>query len=754
MTSKKVKIVGVFFLIIILSVFLVSCDLFEEDSIAPEEYSNYEIIIEVVDELTESGVEEATLSIENVKGEYIYAKETDENGLYIFENVELEDNEEFSIIINKEGYISKEVKAVADDDPIKLTQEDAVEISRADFEGAIKIDGPDYITKGEGATFQVKIDNEKASDFPVVVKENVKYTDKNGEVTFHPDKIGSFRARSGLENSLAGKLFWVFPETNRDIEINSLRYHPDHPRHSFFNKGLTGANSITLKAYYTFDEQGEITPIIQGGQGLHWHEVSHKIQQEYLKYQMNKVRDWGFEKIYIHNEILSPDYLGWGDTDKVKNLPESAQQNYLDNVEEEAITLAKFARNKDVDILVPFEHELGWEEIERYKDNLDELRNIYDGKLGVKMTGDAHIISDSFYRQEEPEIKEDLTKFDVIFPIAKLDIPDMSLLDDSITQSQPPTPSEAEQAAQNFLDFYKGIGDKYEARIMPQWIADFGFEPGISDQFIDQFANNAEAVTWLYETILGEIKDKGLYGASAYKTQYTRPRHEIDYIQDTRLYETVASYFSQEREINFVDRDHHKSQHEIMLSENNEDEGDNSLGININGDPMDWRKVDPVYYNPSSTFPNYFIDWYYQGIINDFKPERLNLKAIYALNDDENLYIMIDFYEEAIDVEELKNKGYDIEIQLDIEGNAEWNYWIDLLPTKGRMSNGEKVTEFPFSDGEVYELKIPLQALGYPEEITLHRTFMSSSGNDDEGMLDNWAKGLEIPIIDIDDIVE
>lgn len=747
MGSHKFKIAGIFVLIIVVNLTAASCDLFQDEGLDPEDYSSYKVIVEVVDEVTGSNIQEVTLSIEDVRGEYIHAEETDETGLYVFENVNLEDNEEFRIIANKEGYASKEITAVADQDPVKLTGIDAVKMVKGEIEHPIEITGPDYVTKRERATFKVRSNNEAVSNFPIVVAEEIKYTDESGQVSFQLDEIGCFKAKSYLENISEDKLFWVFPETSRDLEINSLRYHGDHPRHSFFYKRMTGANSISIKAYYVFDDKGNISPIILAP--FDWQEVSHKTKQEFLKYQIDKVRDWGFDKIYLHIEVLSPAYLGWEETE-IEDLDEPARQNYLNNIEKEAMILAEFSQNKSVDILTPFENELGWDEIERYKDNLKELRDIYGGKLGVKLTGDVNVIGDSFYKQVKPEIKVDLSEFDVIFPIAKLDIPDMSLIDDSIHQSQPPSLYQTEQAVEEFLDFYQKIGDKYQARIMPQWIAQYGFKPGVSDQFLSYFSNKKEAFAWLYETILAGITERNMYGGSAYKTQYTRPRHEVDYTTDTQLYHSVASYFSQEGEIDFLSREHHKSQHEIKISENPSDEDENPLGIEIDGSPKDWEAVDPVYFNPSQTFPAF--EWLKEGGRESFKSERLNLKAIYVMNDNENLYIMIEFYGEAISVEELRNSGYNLEIKFDIEGDAEWNYEAELLPSKGKIDskNGERVTEFPYGDKEVYELKIPLEALDHPKEITLFMTDMSHY----QGMLDIWARGMEIPIIDIEDIVD
>lgn len=64
----------------------------------------------------------------------------------------------------------------------------------------------------------------------------------------------------------------------------------------------------------------------------------------------------------------------------------------------------------------------------------------------------------------------------------------------------------------------------------------------------------------------------------------------------------------------------------------------------------EWRVLGSVCFNPSQTFPWFSIGWYYGEKYPLGKDEALyfenirNLKSVYAVNDPENLYLMLEFY--------------------------------------------------------------------------------------------------------------
>ena len=92
------------------------------------EHLEYNITIKVIAEDTNEAVNEAELKIENVDGNKITAKQTDEPGLYSFEKIKLEANADFQVEINKEGYENKTLTFTADSTNISLTGEEAIKL--------------------------------------------------------------------------------------------------------------------------------------------------------------------------------------------------------------------------------------------------------------------------------------------------------------------------------------------------------------------------------------------------------------------------------------------------------------------------------------------------------------------------------------------------------------------------------------------------------------------------------------------------
>jgi len=74
----------------------------------------------------------------------------------------------------------------------------------------------------------------------------------------------------------------------------------------------------------------------------------------------------------------------------------------------------------------------------------------------------------------------------------------------------------------------------------------------------------------------------------------------------------------------------------------------NPLSIRIDGNPSEWQSLDPVYFNPSQILPwSSLSPWFNPETQPEgfFKAKDMrNLKSVYAVNDSDYLYLMLDFY--------------------------------------------------------------------------------------------------------------
>jgi hypothetical protein len=591
-----------------------------------------------------------------------------------------------------------------------------------------------------------------------------KQTGEDGRVTFNIDMAGPFKARVeklGYED--ASTLLWVFPEGNEELRIRALRdLGMFTPRSSY---RMAGGNFTSLKAYYLYDEQGNVYPAIDKFGAGGFARVSREKQQETLGLLIKKARDWGFEGVYLHAQLLPS--TEWEVEHSEKN--ETKDANYLEQRREEALALAEFAQKQNVDlldVLGTFEARYieGFtesEEMALYKELLPELRERYTGELGVGVTG-AH-----FYLVGLPFPERDYTGFDFFLP--RFNIP----------MKKDYSPSDIENAIEEYLEFGEYVASEYGVKLLPVWVAVYELEEDKS--FFDDFGGDYEATkVWLLNTVFEKALGRNIEGLSTFELGYFGRLWAVDhghpkiYIrQSKRPLQTVARYFTQpwneerryvltnlqtaelvanslgypstfeqleEAYRAFQDNDNtlaNKIAVNILREASNLE---SPLGITIDGEGSEWLPKDPAYYNASQTF------LWFDGSWRDADPtgEAKNLKCIYGVFGPEDLYLMLEFYGQP--------PTADLAMELDIGLDGAPDYSIAISPYKSHLfrinyRNNEILRPFPFiaeledfKYGKVIELKVPLRLIENPEKVNLIVFYPSSEKWDVEIYRIDWTQ--------------
>jgi hypothetical protein len=516
-----------------------------------------------------------------------------------------------------------------------------------------------------------------------------RQTGEDGRVAFNIDMAGPFKARvEKLGYRDASTLLWVFPEGNEKFPIRAIRtLSGGQAGTTISDYRMAGANTASIKVYYLYDENGNIYPADPFPLG--WRELPRGVHKKYQEWMISTVRDWGFENIYLIAQPL-PESIFASEEPHPTVFTEEVKRNFLEQMREEALWLAEFAEEQNVDILDAFNLEatdignLGLsEDFLVYRNLLPELKEKFSGDLVVMMVGGIqHFV-------EGRELLEyDYNGFDYINPVLSCRHTDLNT----------GSPSEWEVAMHEYFDFTEQLGKKYEAKVMPVWLAGLHVH---DEQLFNQFLRNGEfedyedVKVWFLNSILEEALKRNVDGVEACTLEYFSrlygPHGPYGYKfptwQSKRPLDTVAKYFShpwneEGREtLSFLQHaallTNSIASYDQELAEWAEDNvvealiayrsGDystasliaaeilkeasrvnNPLSIRIDGNPSEWQSLDPVYFNPSQILPwSSLSPWFNPETQPEgfFKAKDMrNLKSVYAVNDSDYLYLMLDFY--------------------------------------------------------------------------------------------------------------
>ena len=563
---------------------------------------------------------------------------------------------------------------------------------------------------------------------------------------------------------------------------------------------MAGFNYARIKAYYTYDEEGNVYPIIitlgdaeelsdeaveiikekyPGEVPRHnlWIRVPNDIHLRSLAWTISRARDWGF-KIFLMAEVLPPsEETGGKEGIPPPRLTQDALKRFLEQRKREAIILTEFAEKQKVEILDPIgpawapeEPEVALKQLSLYRRLLPELRMKFSGKFLVHMIGRIDNLSD--YSSEYNYSGFDYLGFWFGCGAAHLNTG---------------SPSEWAEAVHRYLNYAEFIKDKYKIDLLPMYIASFQYDDYKAfNEFMSNFNDSYEdAKLWFMNLIFDELSEIDVAGADVHPLWFFQMRSHIPGISANKEADQKFSYWPTRRALNFViEHFSHPWNKEgkstlIMLrhaelatnliaakssnlnltswtSKSLEKAFEayrngkyksaaqvlrgifgffshikNPLNINVDGDREDWEIIDPIYFNPSQAFPWFNLIWSYR---NDSRVGREvremgNLKSVYAVNDRENLYLMLDFHHRppthlpniAIDVSGNWTHEFGKEFHVPLhDGLTEiWKVAYISSDFDPQGPGSEKVGVAEVKVGDIVEVKIPLKILGNPRRVNL-----------------------------------
>ena len=238
----------------------------------------------------------------------------------------------------------------------------------------LEIKGPTFAEVNETVSFSVTSKGLPVKGAIVFFAGYEKETNESGIATFKIDFAGPFKAVTSKEGYKTNStLLWVFPKGNEKFNIRSTKSvaDPQQSGNTISAFRMAGFNYARVKAYYTYDEQGNVYPVITGGD-IPWTRVSDDVHFKSLEWVISRARDWGF-KIYLHAQLFYVD----PETGEMMDLwfghlLEGAEKNFLEQRRRHALKLAAFAEEQRVELLDPlsFSTLLPREEFLLYKDCL------------------------------------------------------------------------------------------------------------------------------------------------------------------------------------------------------------------------------------------------------------------------------------------------------------------------------------------------------------------------------------------------
>jgi len=603
--------------------------------------------------------------------------------------------------------------------------------------------------------------------------------------------------KEGYESN--STLLWVFPKGNERFFIRSTKSVSDPQRcgNTISAFKMAGFNYARVKAYYTYDEQGGFYPVIitQGRMEKLSDEAAKAIEDNYqgevpryhqwirvpedvhlssLAWMISKVRDWGF-KVFLYAQLFFVD----PNTGEMKDahcisLQNEAEETFLKQRRIEALTLTRFAEEQGIELLDPFGEFIGGlpiEEFSLYRNLLPELRKIYSGELVVA---------------DPPSDDCDLGGFDYVV-----------VLPGWAPRPMNPDLIEWKDAIHKYLDYTDSLTSKYSVKILPiyighiDWIMNSYTSQEQFEKFMNNFNSTEDARIWFINLLFDEILERNIAGADVHPLWFISMLYTIN---DGEIFQNF-SYWPTRKPLNIVSKyfthpwnkegkstlnmlQHAKLAVNSIVTKSSDSDLvncmsellekasrayemgecqyaieilqeilsffshiENSLNITIDGNKDDWGHVGPVYYNPSRAFPWFNLIFCYGDSISMDEEDVFilkntkNLKSVYAINDHENLYLMLEFYNSSPIQGLMQVIGPFI--QIDVSGN--WSHQEDkefhLILNRNRThlkrceykgletfeyalgENGECFLECVY--GKVIEVKIPLKLLQNPEKLNL-----------------------------------
>jgi len=653
--------------------------------------------------------------------------------------------------------------------PILLSLETKAELK------PLMISGPTLAEVNETISFKVTSEGLPVKGATVSFAGYKKETDDNGTASFQIDFAGVFKVVAEKEGYKTNStLLLVFPKGNDIFNIRAIRHHTEQVGSSISAYKMVGANYASIKAYYLYDENGNVYPASPFPPP--WRRLTHEEYEKLLEWQILMARSWGF-KIYLMAQPL-PEALyveGKEGSTSLSPLSREAKQNFIKQMQKEALWLATFAEKYKVDILDAFGLEstnIGIRDISEivsddflaYKELLPEIRARFSGKIAVMLVGGIqHFLGNGSLPNY------DYGGFDYVELVFSCRHAELYI----------DSPYQWEKAIEKYLQYADYVSEKYSVKILLIWIAGLQtHDETLLRRFLSNgnFTDYEEAKVWLINSILSKALERDIEGVELYTlwffSRFTEPHGPyatkfsvwqsrkplsilskyLSYPWNFRKAETlkklqlatsiVSNSISSSSnptfkhwiidKINEANKEYIKENYSyanLILTEvlGYFQHINNPLSISIDGYGKEWQNVDPIYLNPTQ-LPQWGPEELWLDNLQNVK-RMGNLKTVYALNDQENLYIMLEFYGPppqwlpniAIDTSGNWTHEFGKEYHIPLhDGLVEiWKIAYVGRDFDPQGPGSEKVGTCEVRVGDVVEVKIPLKTLGNPKKVNL-----------------------------------
>lgn len=437
----------------------------------------------------------------------------------------------------------------------------------------LEIKGPMTTEVNETISFVVISEGMPVKGAVVSFAGYEKETNNSGIATFQIDFAGCFKAvarKEGYETN--STLIWVFPKGNENLLVRSTKSVSEPQPHgvTISSFRMAGFNYARIKAYYTYDAQGNIYPYlnfppyfkmflpyfpeplnesVELVKKLYPNEnVPHyglirvpiDIKLKSLAWIISEVRSWGF-KVFLQSQLFFIDpSTGELKEPREQPLQEKAKQTFLKQLKEQVLTLAIFAEEQKVELFEPFRHFdlLPSEEyISLYKELLPELRKVYSGKL--VLSPDVLDVDFSL------DLEEVLAGYDYVEVLAARNPP------------LNPNTSDYEKTIRKYLNFVDNLRSKYGIEPLPEYIGhiDVIRQQFTSDEHFTEFMSNFNSTedvrVWFINNIVNETLSRAFIGVDVHPLWFFHMKYPIydgeifkkfSYWPTKRLTNVVAKY--------------------------------------------------------------------------------------------------------------------------------------------------------------------------------------------------------------------
>jgi hypothetical protein len=619
----------------------------------------------------------------------------------------------------------------------------------------LEIKGPTFAEVNETISFIVTSEGLPVKGTMVSFAGYVKETDNNGTACFQIDFAGCFKVTAEKEGFKTNStLLWVFPRGNEKLPIRGFMAGAEQVGNTFITFRMVGANFVFIKVYYLYDKDGSVYPgIVTDG----FQKVPKDLQREDLAEQIRLARAWGLKVFLIADAESLPGVPG----PPPQFTTDEAKEKFLKQAREEALSLAEFAEREKVSILMPMLGLVGYpsEAFSIYREILPELRKRFSGKL-ASFAFEVEEIANGKFSHYNREFN--YSGLDLITPLFAIDL---------FTDSK----SELGRAIDKALDFGAYLKDKYKVLLAPIVLSDFnlfGRRYSIYQKFFENFSNHEDAKNWLTELIIKKSLERNVDGIFIYCTHffgmpllphgtwenlhpYWQSRKALDI---ARKYFTIP--FNKEKEdalaaIEYAsllaNRVINETSNPALLNwvKNKIQQAfdayrkedcytsivtsqeilyflyhiQNPLSVRLNGENEEWQFLDPFFFNPSQANNLFHCKYRYD---EEKCKQWGNLKLIYATNDQENLYLLLEFYDKlpsslpyiSIDISGEWNHKSGKEFLVDLEHNS---ISLRIYENLSNIFRPENIAPMSvrITKNHVIELEIPLKILNYPKKVNI-----------------------------------